>query len=69
MPMPELEDDNEWEIEEIKDEKRFDGDLHFLVKWKDWPSEYNQWVSGEDMTNASEAIRKFRKLTKKIRKD
>jgi hypothetical protein len=69
MPMPELEDDNEWEIEEIKDEKRFDGDLHFLVKWKDWPSEYNQWVSGEDMTNASEAIRKFRKLTKKMRKD
>ena len=42
--MPELEDDEEWEVEEeIKGEQKFDGDPHFLVKWKGWPSEYNQW--------------------------
>jgi len=37
--MPELEDDEEWEVEEIKAEQKFDGDLHFLVNLKGWPSE------------------------------
>lgn len=65
MPMPQLEDDGEWEVEEVKGERRFDGDLYFLVKWKDWPSEYNQWVPHDNMANAPEAIRKFRKTIKR----
>jgi hypothetical protein len=39
MPMPQLEDDDGWEIKEVRGEERFDGGLYFLVKWKDWPSE------------------------------
>jgi hypothetical protein len=49
LPMPELEDDDEWEIEEIKGKAYFDKKLHFLVKWKGWPSEYNQWIPKENM--------------------
>ncbi|KAJ5267259.1 hypothetical protein N7478_010067 [Penicillium angulare] len=42
MPMPELEDEEEWEVEEIRDKRVFDGVLHYYVKWTGWPSEYNQ---------------------------
>ena len=67
--MPELEDDEEWEVEEeIKGEQKFDGDPHFLVKWKGWPSEYNQWVPEADMGNAQEAIARFRRSQKKGKK-
>ena len=61
MPMPELEEDDEWEVEEIKDEKSIRGTTYFLVKWTNWPSEYNQWIPEEDMENARGAIAKFKK--------
>jgi hypothetical protein len=63
--MPELEDDDEWEVEEVRDEKKFQNELHYLVKWKGWPSEYNQWVPAQDMENARGMISKFQKQRKK----
>lgn len=59
VTMPELEDDDEWEVEEVKDEKEIEGELHFLLKWKGWPSEYNQWVPANNI-NAPTLIRKFK---------
>ncbi|KAL2695022.1 hypothetical protein AAEP93_005845, partial [Penicillium crustosum] len=44
LPLPELADDDEWEVEEIKDDRWIEDELHYLVKWVGWPSEYNQWV-------------------------
>jgi hypothetical protein len=32
MPLPDLEDDDEWEIEEVKDKDMVKGALHYLVK-------------------------------------
>ena len=32
LPMPELEDDDEWEIEEVKDELQKKGKTSYLVK-------------------------------------
>ncbi|GFG20831.1 RNA-directed DNA polymerase (Reverse transcriptase) [Aspergillus udagawae] len=61
LPMPELEDDDEWEVEEVKDNRIIRNEQYYLVKWKDWPSEYNQWVHTDDMTNAQEAIQKYKK--------
>lgn len=64
--MPSLEDeDEEWEIEEIRDEEVFEDEAYFLVKWKGWPSEFNQWIAEPDMGNAQTAIRKFRAAQKK----
>ena len=60
MPMPELEDDEEWEVEEIRDERQSSDETFFLIKWKGWPSEFNQWVEEEDM-RAPDLIKKFRK--------
>jgi transposase InsO family protein len=65
MPMPDLEDEDEWEVEEIKAEKSLRETTYFLLKWKDWPSEYNQWVPEEDMENAKDIINKFRKAQRK----
>jgi hypothetical protein len=33
MPILELEDDREWEVEEVRDKKRFEDETFFLVKW------------------------------------
>jgi transposase InsO family protein len=65
LPMPELEDDDEWEVEEVRGEKKFQNELHYLVKWKGWPSEYNQWVPLSDMGNAKGIITKFQKQKKR----
>jgi hypothetical protein len=64
LPMPDLEDEAaEWEVEDIRDKKRFDGETHYLVQWKGWPSEYNQWVPMTDMGNASRLVQKYEKST------
>lgn len=50
--MPDLEDEEEQEIEEVKDRATIKGTMHYLVKWEGWPLEYNQWILKEDMGNA-----------------
>ena len=32
--MLELEDDDKWEVKEVRGEKKFQNELHYLVKWK-----------------------------------
>ena len=62
--MPDLEDDDEWEVEEVKDHAVIKGQDHYLVKWVGWPTEYNLWVPETDMENAKEAIQRYRKARK-----
>jgi hypothetical protein len=61
MPIPDLEDKKEWEIEEVKEKAIIKRTLHYLVKWEGWPTEYNQWIPEEYMENAQEAIRRYEK--------
>lgn len=63
--MPELADDDEWEVEEIKDDQRFEDELHYLVKWYGWPSEYNQWVPESAMVNAPKVIARYKRSQRK----
>ena len=67
MPLPNLEEDNEWEVEEVKDKANIENIIYYLVKWGGWPTEYNQWIPKEDMSNAQIAIRRYEK--KRKRKD
>ena len=39
-------------------------EYYYLLKWKDWPSEYNSYVLEDDM-NAPAAIAAFEKAQKK----
>jgi len=69
LPMPNLADDEEWEVEEIRDRRRFGGETKYLVKWLGWPSEYNQWLSVEDLENAPDLVAKFERdhMKKRVR--
>ena len=64
LPMPPLEDQEEWEVEEVVGKACIRKEIHYLVKWTCWPSEYNQWVPDKYMDNARDAIRKFAKSKK-----
>ncbi|CRL21616.1 Chromo domain-like [Penicillium camemberti] len=44
---------------EVCDEKVIEGENHFLVKWKGWPSEYNQWIPQEDIEHATKATQSY----------
>jgi transposase InsO family protein len=59
MPVPDLGEDEEWEVEEVQGERKIEGETFFWVKWKGWPTEFNQWVPEEDMGNAQGRIRQF----------
>jgi hypothetical protein len=67
MPIPELEEDPEvYQVEEVRGKQIIKGKIHYLVKWTGWPSEYNQWVSENDI-NAPSLIRNFEKSRKRTR--
>jgi hypothetical protein len=57
--MPDLLEEQEgWDAQEIRDARKFDGALHYLVKWTGWPSE-NLNVSG----NGNEKRMKVKAVT------
>ena len=48
--LPELvNDEPQWEVEEVLDKRKRKGVTQFFVKWKGWPAEYDQWVDEQDM--------------------
>ena len=65
LPLPDLKDDQEWDVEEVKGKATINKKTHYLVKWDGWPVEYNQLVPEEDMTGAMEAVRKYEKAERK----
>jgi hypothetical protein len=65
MPLPDLEDEEEFEVEEVKDKTIINGQIHYLVKWEGWPTEYNQWIPEEDMDNSRQAIQRYDKQQKR----
>ncbi len=68
--MSELEDENkEYEVEKVKDKQIKAGYVRYLVKWLNWPLEYNQWVLEADIVNAVDKIKSFKKSKKRKRQD
>ena len=67
MLFPNLEDDNKWEIEEVKNKATIKGTTHYLVKQEGWPTEYNQQISKKDMGNAQGAIQRYNRKTRKVK--
>jgi hypothetical protein len=67
LPLPELvEDQEEWEVQEVRDSKTIDGVLHYLVKWTGWPSEYDSWEPAPHLANAPKKIQEFEKQKKRV---
>ena len=70
IPLPDLDDDDdEYEVEEVKDEAILKGEKYYLMKQEGQPTEYNLWVPLRDIGNVPEAIRKFEKRKAKEAKN
>ncbi|KIV98558.1 uncharacterized protein PV09_09478 [Verruconis gallopava] len=68
LPLPEIiDDEEEWEVEEILDKKKHKNGMWYLVKWKGYPTEYNQWLPRENLDNAQEMRDEFDNRAKRRR--
>ena len=67
MAMPDLEDpQDEWEIKEILNKCWIKSELHYLMKWANWPSKYNFYKPIAHLTEAPKAIAAYeKKITRK----
>jgi transposase InsO family protein len=66
LVMPDLEEDeNEWEIQAVTDYKKVQKKQFYLVKWKGWPPEYNEWIEEANMGKAQEVISDYWKDTQR----
>jgi hypothetical protein len=60
-PDPELVDGfEEFEVEQILDQRFHKGDKHYLVKWKGYSSLHNSWEPEENLNNCSEMLDAFK---------
>lgn len=53
-----VENENEWEVEEILDSRLFYRRLQYRVKWKGYPPD-DTWYNADGFDNASELVRLF----------
>ena len=56
------EEDGEYEIERVLDSRENHGNgngREYLVKWKGWREEFNQWLSEDAMGNADELVGEY----------
>ena len=68
-PLAELvEDEEQYEVEEVLSKTKRKGEIQYLVKWKGWPTEYNQWVAEADMGNADILVREYEQSKKQARR-
>ncbi len=59
---PELEDEEEeWEIETIIDHRTRNGATQYLVRWKGWPKEYDEWIHEGYLEHAKDIVADYRK--------
>ena len=61
-PEPEIIDDEpEWEVEEILDSRRFGRwkKLQYFVRWKGYGPQDDSWERAEDLVNAPNAVAEF----------
>ena len=56
LTLPELVDDEErWEVKEVLKKRKREGRTQFLVRWKGWGEEYDQWIEEEDIKDVEAA--------------
>ncbi len=66
LPPPELvEDEKEWEVEEVIGKKKIKGVVSYMVRWKGWSVDYNEWVKESDMSHMESLQHEFEQRQKK----
>ena len=70
IPLPDLQEDQEvWEVENIKAYYNTAKNRRFLVKWKGWPAKYNIWKPEEHLAGAFIKVRSYLKRKKHVKWD
>jgi hypothetical protein len=62
-----LDDDEINEIEKILQKKISKKIIYYLIKWKNWSKEYNEWITKKDI-NAFDLFQEFDERLKRRRK-
>ena len=68
MPVAlEVDGEDEYELEKILGARKRKGSRQYLVKWKGYPENYDQWEPEENLGNAEELVREYWKGAKRRR--
>jgi hypothetical protein len=68
MPVAlEVDGEDEYEVEKILGARKRKGIRQYLVKWKGYPENYDQWEPEENLGNAEELVREYWKGAKRRR--
>ena len=54
-------DEVEYEVSTILDLGLVRGKLHYLVRWKGYSADYDEWRPADELENAKEAVESFHK--------
>ena len=64
-----IDDEKQWEIKKILNRTKSKKDVWYKIKWFDWDSKYNQWLSKKKFERASNLVREYENArTQKRRK-
>jgi len=53
------DEEDEWEIEKLIDRRRKKNRIEYLVRWKGWSSEYDEWKTVDQLKNARRLMRDY----------
>ncbi|XP_024521250.1 chromo domain-containing protein LHP1-like [Selaginella moellendorffii] len=53
------DDDEFYEVESIQQMRLFEGKLHYYIKWKGYPEEFNTWEPHKHLANCPQALKDF----------
>jgi len=61
-------EETEYEVEKIVDHQELDGEIQYLVKWKNWSSDDNTWEPKENLVGSELIIAKYEKEVEAVKK-
>lgn len=53
------DEEDEWEIEKLVDRRRRRNHLEYLVRWKGWSPEYDEWKTVDQLYNARQMMKDY----------
>jgi len=64
-----LDADDEYEVSHIVDEKLFDGEVKYRVRWKGYDSSHDSWLNTERLVNAPKVLQAWKRQSKRSKRN